>query len=292
MALRSMHNGNLSFRFVSVPVKMHAAVSETSVKFHQCHQHDDGSASRIEMFRKCCACDQTVEYGDLVKGVEREDGTLVTVTDDEIAATRSETTDDFEVEMFVPEGSIDPIYYGSPYFLSPDLGKKGTNKKALESYALLREVMRSKRYVGIIKYSLRGKSHMSVLRVSGDVLVLQHIQWDADVRKPEFPALEQEVTLDPRAVEMAETIMDSMVDEYVPADFVNEDAEKVEELLAAKDAGWVLTKRDEEVGTEEVSDLLAQLEASIAKHPAGKRQPAKKAAPAKKVAPKAVRKSA
>lgn len=288
--MRSMHNGNLGFRFVSVPVKMYAATSSTTVKFHHCHQHKDGSVSRINQVRKCSDCGAVVEYGDLVKGVEREDGSIITVTDEELESVKDqEISDDFEIVRFVESDEIDPILYSNAYYLVPDAttGEKARGarhrgarggKMALESYALLRHVLVESGRVGIVKYTLRGNTHVAVLRVSKQVLVMQNLTWPSDLRAPEFPVLDRPVELDQKAVEMAEALVGSMAGVYKAADYVNADAARVAELVAAKEAGMPMTVAEEEAATEDVSDLMAMLEASIKSHPAGRKQRVRKSA--------------
>jgi non-homologous end joining protein Ku len=53
---------------------------------------------------------------------------------------------------------------------------------------------------------------------------------------------------------------------------VDEYSVRVNELVAAKESGAPVTVREEQAAEEEISDLLAALEASVARHPAGRKR--------------------
>ena len=109
-----------------------------------------------------------------------------------------------------------------------------------------------------------------MLRVVGKVLALQPIVWNDELREPDFAVLAREVVLKPEAVKMATMLVEAMVGEFDAADYVDKYTVRVTELIDAKASGAPLTVREEAEAVEEVSDLLAALEASVARHPAGK----------------------
>jgi DNA end-binding protein Ku len=105
-----------------------------------------------------------------------------------------------------------------------------------------------------------------------------------ELRAADFEVLRVKVTLSPEMLKAAKTLVESMFGEFDPTDeqYVDTCSVATAELIDSKAAGLSMTVREESEATEEVSDLLAALQASIDKHPAGKskRAPAKRA-PAK-----------
>ncbi len=281
MAMRSMGTGSLGFGLVSVPVKMYSATESHDPKFNSCHVHEDGTGHRIAMVRRCTQCEAEVGYGDLVKGVEREDGTMLLILKEELESIDTDVSSGFEILKFVhADEGPDPLTYESGYYLAPDVGGgkgKPVNKAALDGYVLLRTVLRESGRVGIVKYTMRSKTHVAVLRVVGDVLVLQNTIWADELRTPDFAVLNREVTLAPKMVKMATGLLESMAGEYDATEYVDEAAVAVQDLINAKATGQPVVRREKEA-TEEVGDLLAALEASIAleqsvaAHPAGKKR--------------------
>ena len=140
---------------------------------------------------------------------------------------------------------------------------------------------------GVVRYTMRGRTHLAVLRVAGGVLVVQNIAYPDQLRKLEFASLQREVDVDRKAVKLMTQLMESMVAEFDAADYVDTYAVKVSELIDAKAAGVPMTPGEEAEAAEDVSDLLQALTASIdqkgaaksaANHPAGKRRRTRKTA--------------
>src|ERR671912_97041 len=74
-------SGSVSFGLVSVPVKAYAATTNHDIRFHQVHSSDGG---RIKYKRTCSLDGQEVEYADIVKGYETEEGELITLTEEDL----------------------------------------------------------------------------------------------------------------------------------------------------------------------------------------------------------------
>lgn len=291
---RAMANTVLAFGpFVNIPVQLFSATDDSGVRFHSYHVHGEGDVSRISMPRVCQSCDETVEQNELTRGVERDDNVIL-VTDDELAQVEVDSGREFEILHFVDADEISPMLYESPYFLAPDLGgskRPMRGKGTVEAYVTLRTVLEDTGRVGVVKYTMRGKTHLAVLRVEGEVLVIQNVLWPSLLRKPEFASLDREVAVDPQAVKLMTKLVEDMVETFSENEYVDTYAERVKELLDAKESGVPMAKRESDP-VAEVSDLLEALKKqaalrakSQAAHPAGKRAPAK--APAKKAAAKA-----
>ena len=67
---------------MNVPVKVYSATEDHDVKFHQVHAKDNG---RIRYKRVCEVCGEVVEYRDIAKAYESDDGQTVIITDEDIA---------------------------------------------------------------------------------------------------------------------------------------------------------------------------------------------------------------
>src|SRR6185503_18673324 len=95
--------GAVSFGLVSVPVKLYAATESHDVSFRQVHAKDGG---RIKYQRVCSIDGEEVEYADIAKGYETEDGEMVILTDEDMAALPSTSSREIAVEKFVPSDQI------------------------------------------------------------------------------------------------------------------------------------------------------------------------------------------
>src|ERR671929_149774 len=79
--MRAMWSGAVSFGLVSVPVKVYSATTNHDIRFHQVHASDGG---RIKYKRTCSLDGAEVEYADIVKGYETEEGELITLTEEDL----------------------------------------------------------------------------------------------------------------------------------------------------------------------------------------------------------------
>ena len=307
--MRAIWKGAVSFGLVSVPVKLYAATENHDISFRQVHAKDGG---RIKYKRVCSIDGDEVEYADIAKGYETDDGQMVILDDDDLAELPSASSREISVEKFVPSDQIDPILFERSYYLEPD-------KSAAKPYALLREAIREADRMAVVTVSLRNRMSTAVLRVRDDVLVLQTMMWPDEVRKPDFGTLgATEDAAKPQELKMARMLVDTLAGDYDPDEYEDDYASAVEALVRAKlEGGEVTHLEKEEPKKGEVVDLLAALQRSVeaaktsrgetasasdeeeaeaaeekpaAKKTAAKKAPAKKApakkAPAKKTAAK------
>lgn len=297
--MRSIWKGSIAFGLVNVPVKVYSATEDHDLKFHQVHAKDNG---RIRYKRVCEVCGEVVEYRDIAKAFESDDGQTVIITDEDIATLPEERSHEIEVVEFVPASEIDPLMYDRSYFLEPD-------GKSSKSYVLLAKTLADTDRVAIVHFALRNKTRLAALRVKDfskrDVMVIHTLLWPDEIRDPDFPVLDKEVEIKPAELKMAGQVVESMADDFRPDEFRDTYQEQLKELVAAKlEGGEAFTTEEQPAEldeTEDVSDLLAKLEASVKRRRGGssdsdddgeaKKAPAKKA-PAKKAAKKAPAKKA
>ena len=259
--MRSIWKGSIAFGLVNVPVKVYSATEDHDLKFHQVHAKDNG---RIRYKRVCEVCGEVVDYSDIARAFESDDGRSVVITDEDIATLPEERSREIEVLEFVPAGDIDPIMYDKSYLLEPD-------SKSIKSYVLLARTLAETERVAIVHFALRNKTRLAALRVKDfgkrDVMVVHTLLWPDEIRDPDFPVLDTDVEIKPAELKMAGQVVDSMAEEFRPDQFRDDYQDQLRELVEAKLEGGQAftvdeahTQLDE---TEDVSDLLARLEASV-----------------------------
>ncbi|GAA1971825.1 Ku protein [Nocardioides panacihumi] len=256
--MRAIWKGAVSFGLVNVPVKLYAATESHDVSFRQVHVTDGG---RIRYQRICSVDGEEVPYSDIAKGYETEDGEMVILTDDDMAALPSASSREISVEKFVPSDQIDPMLFEKSYFLEPE----NTGKKP---YALLREALREADRMAVVTVALRNRTTVAVLRVReterGDVIVLQTMMWPDEVRVPDF-AVDVDGEVKPAEVKMARMLVDTLAGDFDPSEFEDDYAEAVETLVKTKVEGGDVTRTETSTKSAgEVVDLLAALQRSVA----------------------------
>ena len=254
--MRSIWNGAVSFGLVSVAVRVYAATTNHDIRFHQVHGADGG---RIRYKRFCEVCGAEVAHVDIIKGYETETGELVTLDDDDMATLPTSTDRQIEVVEFVPAEQVDPLLLDRSYYLEPD-------PRAAKPYALLREALRQTDRMAVAKVALRQRETLALLRVRGQVIVMQTMLWPDEVREPDFEILRDEAPLRPQELEMAATLVGTMGADFDPAQFDDEYKKAVEGLIDHKlrHGSARPVPAAAERGGEEISDLLTALQRSVA----------------------------
>ncbi|MFI6000008.1 Ku protein [Streptomyces sp. NPDC051366] len=253
--MRSIWNGAISFGLVSIPIKLVNATESHSISFRQIHLSDGG---RIR-YRKVCELDgEEVSTAEIGKGYEEADGSLIPITDEDLAQLPIATAKTIEIVSFVPADEIDPLQMDAAYYLAAN------GPTAAKPYTLLREALKRSRRVAVAKYALRGRERLGMLRVVDDVIAMHGLLWPDEIRVPEGVAPEGKVSVREAELDLADALMatlgevemDSLTDEY---------REAVEAMISAKSEGAFEPPAEAEVEPAggKVIDLMAALEKSV-----------------------------
>jgi DNA end-binding protein Ku len=286
--MRSIWKGAISFGLVNVPVKVYSATEDHDVSLHQVHDKDGG---RIKYQRRCEVCGRIVDYEHIDKAYDDGDRTVI-LTDEDLSTLPEERSREIEVVEFVPSDQLDPIMFDRSYFLEPD-------SKSPKAYALLRRTLEETDRTAIVHFALRQKTRLGALRVRGDVLMLQSLLWDDEVREAKFPALDERVRISAAELKMSEQLVDSFATDFEPNKFSDDYQNELRELIEAK------LKKGDDVSTEEtfgeqpeeneggeVIDLMEALRRSVdqsRKTPAARKSAAAKPAANKPAAKKSTK---
>jgi DNA end-binding protein Ku len=254
MAPRSIWNGAIAFGLVQVPIKVYSATESKTVHFREVHLKDE---SRIEHRRVCPREDKEVPYDDVVKGFEVKQGEWVELTDDEIAAAAGPRGKLIDVEHFVPAGDVDPDFFERTYFL-------GAGAKGDDAYAVLRAALEKTNRAAIGRWVFHDRERTVAIRVYGKGLALYTLRYAGDLVDPagfDLPRVAKKPT--DREIQMASKLVDGLHVKFKPADYEDEYRDAVLDVVKAKAEGRNIAPPEPDEDTDDDSDLLATLEASL-----------------------------
>ncbi|MFC5212327.1 Ku protein [Streptomyces coerulescens] len=251
--MRSIWNGAISFGLVSIPIKVVNATESHSISFRQIHTEDGG---RIRYRKFCELEDREVSQAEIGKGYEDADGSIIPITDEDLAQLPIPTAKTIEIVAFVPGDRIDPLQMDAAYYLA------ASGAPAAKPYTLLREALKRSNKVAIAKFALRGRERLGMLRVVGDAIAMHGLLWPDEVRAPEGVAPDADVTVRDKELDLADALMDTL-GEVELEDLRDEYREAVEEVIAAKASGEALPAAPEPATGGKVLDLMAALESSV-----------------------------
>src|SRR5262252_2160123 len=277
MAARSIVSLTLGFGLVSIPVKLYSATeSSASIRFNMLTK--DGSRVRQQYVSEKDG--KVVERADMVKGYEFEKDKFVLFEPSELKALEEGSNHVIDIVAFVPEKSIDPIYYDKAYMLAPD-------KRGGKPYALLAEAMRKSHRCALARWSWKTKRYVVQVRPAEDGLMLQQLFFADEVRSLKDLSIEK-VDVTQGELNLAMQLIDQIAEDgYDPAAYTDEEKERVLAAIDRKIAGQRIVAHEEveSPATGQVIDLMEALRASLNKRGAPAAANGKAAAKAAKAEP-------
>lgn len=250
---RSIWNGTIKFALIAVPIKVHSATEDRAVHFHQVHDKD---GARIKQKRICSKEGKEVPYKQVAKGYELRGGEYVLLSQDEIDAAAGDRAHVIELDEFVRQADIDPVFYDRTYYL-------GAGNDAADAYRLLHDALRKSDRAGVGRWVFHNREYLVAIRSLDGALGLHTMRFADEL----VPAEDLDVP-DPsrapskREVEMAGTLVESLHGRFDPKAFKDTYRERVLDLIARKAKGEELDL-PEPPEPEETGDLMAALEASL-----------------------------
>ena len=238
-------------------MKLFHAVRRQSVSFNQL---DDRTMARIK-YKKVSALDgEEVPDDHIVKGYEVSKERYVIVDPDELEPFIPAATKTVDIEEFVDLVEIDPVYFDTAYYLAP-----GSSPKP---YVLLARAMEEAGKVGIGRFVMRNKQYTAAIRAEEGRLVMSTLAYADEVVDPatieELQGLD-DVEVSAKEANMAESLVDSLTAAFEPEKYRDEYREQVLDLIQIKASGEEFEVPDAVAEKPKVVDLMAALEASVAK---------------------------
>ena len=250
--MRSIWTGAIGFGLVNIPVKLYSAVQESTLDLDMLDKSDH---SNIKFQRINAKTGKEVPYANIVKAYDL-DGHYVVLDDEDFKRASPEKTKIIEISDFVNESEIDSIYYETPYYLEPE-------KSGVKPYVLLREALQKTKKSGLATFVMRTKQSLGLIKASGDVLMLQKIRFEEEVRDKKginIPDTEAK----PAEVKMAVALIEQLSSPFDISKYKDTYSEELMKMIKAKAKGKKIPAAPEmRVVHSKSDDLMAQLKASL-----------------------------
>ena len=259
---RSLWNGSLSFGLVNVPVRLASAARDLDLHFRQLHEKD---GAPIEQRRFCTKEKEVeVEWEEVGRGYELDDGDQVVLTDDELASVQPDKTRTIEVQAFVDLDEVDPIYFDHPWFLVPSGESEGT----LRAYQLLVDVMESSGRVALGRFVMRTKEYLVLVRPREGLLSLTTMLFHDEVR-PAGEIAPGGRKPAKKKIDQAVAVIESLAGEWEPERYTDCYRVRLERIVEQKKKGERVTAPSEPKQPKPAPDLMEALEATLQKMGSG-----------------------
>jgi DNA end-binding protein Ku len=254
MAGKTIWKGNIHFGDVNVAVKLHTALKEDRIQFHLLHGRDH---VKLRQQMVCAYEKKPVPMEEQAKGFELEEGKYIIVDPSELEQTAPESSRTIEVHEFVKTEQIDPIFRERVYYLEPDANLKG--------YNVLVGALKEMDVEGICTWTMRKRSYLGALQISGKILRLSTLRHADEVISVKSLEL-QKTPLSEKELKIGSYLINQLTGPFQPHEFEDEHQKKLQNLIEKKARGEKIAVLRPRLLKPTASDKLLQaLEASLKK---------------------------
>ena len=163
-----------------------------------------------------------------------------------------------EIVAFAEEAEIDTMLYEMPYYLEPE-------RSGSRAYTILWTALRKTGKVGVGTFVLRTKETLCLVRATDDLLVLQKIRFEEEIRDPgelKTPTLNSKAGK-ANELKMAISLIGQLTEPFDISAYKDTYSAKLMKLIRAKAKGKQVTAPAMKVVHSRAKDLMAQLKASL-----------------------------
>ncbi|HET6913218.1 MAG TPA: Ku protein [Rhodanobacteraceae bacterium] len=286
---RPIWSGTITFGLLNIPVQLMTAERHTDLHFRML---DSRNNAPIRYERVNEETGEEVPWKDIVKAFEYDKGSYVVLEKEDFAKAAPESTESVDIEAFISADEIGPEYFEKPYYLVPA-------KKAEKGYVLLRETLKKLNTAGLARVVIRTREYLALVIPQGDALRLMLLRYPQELVSADeyaFPDKKPAAyRISPKEMEMAESLVKSMVGEWQPEDYHDDFRERLVKVIEdrVKAKGVVRTPAAAEAelpknAATNVVDFMSLLQKSIdakQRTPAADRGSEKKASAKKSAKP-------
>ena len=253
---RTLWNGSLSFGLVNVPVSLTSAARDLDLHFRQLHKKD---SAPIEQRRFCSKEDVEVDWEEVARGYELDNGKQVVLTDLELATVQPRKTRTIDIEAFVDTSEVDPIYFDHPWFLLPFGESEGTKR----AYQLLVGVMESTERAALGRFVMRSKEYLVLVRPREGLLALTTLLFSDEVRPTDGIAPGGRKPTK-KKVDPAVAVIEALATDWDPESYTDCYRQRLTRVVRDKKKGKTIKAPEEPKQPKPAPDLMEALEQTLA----------------------------
>ncbi len=259
MASRPVWRGQLRMALVSCPVALHSALRDSGeLHFHLINPK---TGHRVRSVMLDAGTEDEVPRQQLVKGYEFEKDRYVLLEDKDFESARIESSSTIAIERFVAADAIDPVYFDSAYYMTPD-GDAG-----VDVYAVLREAIAKSGRIALSRVVIARRERPIAIRATARGLVVHTLHEERNSREATeafsaVPKAKPEADM----VKLALQLIERQAGKFDPAATQDRYEARLRDVIKAKLRGKGIKPitAQEPTGSGNVIDLMGALKRSLA----------------------------
>ena len=222
--MRAIWKGSISFGLVNIPIALYPATRKEELKFRLLRAKD---LSPVNYKRVAEKDGKEVPWDEIVKGYEYEKGNYVVLKDEDFQRVDLEATQTVDIQDFVDQEEIDPMFFYKPYYLEP---QKGGDK----AYVLLRDTLARTGKVGIAKVVIKTRQYLAGVKAEDSVLVLELMHFAEELADADKLHVPKKIEPGKRELDMAKALVESMSAKWDPKKYRDDYREALMEVIEEK----------------------------------------------------------
>ncbi|HLP57750.1 MAG TPA: Ku protein [Candidatus Deferrimicrobium sp.] len=251
--MKAMWSGSIEFGLVNIPVRLYSATEESELKLHMLDKKD---MANIRYKRVNANTGKEVEWKNIVRAYKLDESYIV-LDEKDFESAAAKKSQVIEVESFVNENEIQTTYYEKPYYVEP-------TKPGAHAYELFREALKDSKKVGVATFVFHNKEHLAILKPEENVIVLNRIRFEQEIRNPGELNLPAKTDLKSKELEMALLLIDQLTTNFDIKKYKDTYTDELMKVIKAKAKGTVIKPVKMKVVHTASGDLIKQLEKSLA----------------------------
>src|SRR5437867_8092302 len=221
---RAIWKGSISFGLVNLPIALYPATRREESTFRLLCK---GDFSPVNYKRVAEKDGKEVPWDQIVKGYEYEKGKYVVLKDEDFQRVDLEATQTVDIQDFVKQEEIDPVFFYKPYYLEP---QKGGDK----AYVLLRETLEKTGKVGIAKVVIKTRQYLAGVKAENNVLLLELMHFAEELAETDKLHVPKKIEPGKREVDMATALVNSMSSKWDPKKYRDDYRDALMEVIEEK----------------------------------------------------------
>lgn len=224
----SVWKGALTFGLLSIPIRLYAAARTERTRLHQLHAK---CHTRLRQPLYCPTCNRIVKRDEVVKGFEYEKGRYVIIDKEDLKKITPDSGRSMEILAFVKGEQIDPIFFESSYLALPD-------KDADKPYQLFLTALEETERVGIAKFTMHQRDYTVFVRPRDGGITIHTMYFVNEIREvPGHGEKPKNLQLRPQEIKLAEELIETLSEDFNPAQYHDTYQEQLRALVEAKQKG-------------------------------------------------------
>ena len=161
------------------------------------------------------------------KATNTRKANIIVLKDEDFQRVDLEATQTVDIQDFVEQEEIDPMFFYKPYYLEP---QKGGDK----AYVLLRDTLKKTGKVGIAKVVIKTRQYLAGVKAENSVLVLELMHFAEELADADKLHVPKKLEPGKRELDMAKALVDSMSSKWEPKKYRDDYREALMEVIEEK----------------------------------------------------------